>query len=53
MSERMLVLPDPLDIDVRYVVHVAPGATQWYRVENDEHEFLPAVPDPERDDVRD
>ena len=43
--ERMIVFQDPTLSGVRYVVYVAPGATRWYRVENDVHEFLPS---PER-----
>jgi hypothetical protein len=43
--ERMLVLEHPTEAGVRYVVYVARGATLWYRVENDVHEFLPS---PER-----
>ena len=43
--ERMIVIEDPTLSGVRYVVHVAAGATCWYRVENDVHEFLPS---PER-----
>ena len=43
--ERMIVIQDPTLSAVRYVVYVAPGATCWYRVENDVHEFLPS---PER-----
>jgi hypothetical protein len=43
--ERMIVIQDPTLSSVRYVVYVAPGATRWYRVENDVHEFLPS---PER-----
>jgi hypothetical protein len=45
VMERMIVIQDPTLTDVRYVVHVAAGATCWYRVENDVHEFLPS---PER-----
>lgn len=40
--ERMIVIQDPTLSTVRYVVYVAPGATRWYRVENDVHEFLPS-----------
>jgi hypothetical protein len=40
--ERMIVFQDPTLSGVSYVVYVAPGATQWYRVENDVHEFLPS-----------
>jgi hypothetical protein len=43
--ERMIVIQDPTLTGVHYVVYVAPGATRWYRVENDVHEFLPS---PER-----
>jgi hypothetical protein len=47
--ERMIVIehPNPTEAGVRYVVYVARGATLWYRVEGDVHEFLPS-PDRER-----
>lgn len=41
IQERMLTLEDPTLDRVRYVVHCGPGYAQWYKVEDDQHEYLP------------
>ncbi len=47
MQDRVLVFEDPiLDCDrVRYVVYCGDGYTQWYKIEDGEHEYLPPIED--------